>query len=471
MSKTFNTIKTKIILIISKRPFVTVFIAIGLLVGFLLIGKSLDHKNTEVKQENVVKTVSVYHIGKAPRLNFQAQIEKEGVVTIVAQTTGVVNYIYKSAGALIDQGTPLIALSTNYQGGNTATLQKQIALKQYNTLVETYQTQKDIISTQREIAKKSDDNSDELRTISERTLSNLNDQLDLNEEILNTLDQNITTLEQAGNTPDNQSLILQTKQLKTQYLSAVGQLKTSIRTTEYQTDSDKNPSKLSNLSKKVTLMQLDIQEKALDLNKEISELSLNIAKISESLMYPATPFAGRVERVFVKPGQKIDAGTQIAVISGNTTKSVAVVRVPSKTAGLISKIEDTEFTVGQNHFSLKPRYVSSQATDGQLYTVIYDIPQEYEANLSNGEFINVSIPIGYADTGSATPFIPLDAVSQTQNETTVYVVNNNTVAFRNVKLGNVVGRFVEVNEGLSDGDIVILDRDIVVGDQIKFQNE
>jgi len=53
----------------------------------------------------------------------------------------------------------------------------------------------------------------------------------------------------------------------------------------------------------------------------------------------------------------------------------------------------------------------------------------------------------------------------------VYVVNNNTVAFRNVKLGNVVGRFVEVNEGLSDGDIVILDRDIVVGDQIKFQNE
>jgi len=218
-------------------------------------------------------------------------------------------------------------------------------------------------------------------------------------------------------------------------------------------------------------MQLDIQEKALDLNKEISELSLNIAKISESLMYPATPFAGRVERVFVKPGQKIDAGTQIAVISGNTTKSVAVVRVPSKTAGLISKIEDTEFTVGQNHFSLKPRYVSSQATDGQLYTVIYDIPQEYEANLSNGEFINVSIPIGYADTGSATPFIPLDAVSQTQNETTVYVVNNNTVAFRNVKLGNVVGRFVEVNEGLSDGDIVILDRDIVVGDQIKFQNE
>ena len=53
----------------------------------------------------------------------------------------------------------------------------------------------------------------------------------------------------------------------------------------------------------------------------------------------------------------------------------------------------------------------------------------------------------------------------------MYVVNNNTVAFKNVKLGNVIGRFVEVSEGLSDGDMVILDRDVVVGDQIKFQNE
>ncbi len=471
MTKIGNKLKTTRSTIIEKlkrKPMITILVAI-VLVAFVYISARLTHKTQPAVQTEIKpKTVSVYHIGKAPRLNFQAKVEKKNVITIVAQTGGVVQSIYHSEGQTVNAGDWLVGMTTNYQGDNVASLQRQVAQKQYNTVFETYPIQKELISKQRTIANKTDSNNDALREISYKALANINEQVSLDKNILSTLDSNLSALASASDSDANRTLILQTKQLKSQYLSAVGQLESSARSINYQTNDDETVAKLSNLAKEVTLKQLDLQEKSLDLNKELSELSLRIAQIGESLMYPSAPFAGKIEKIYVKPGQLVSAGTTIAMISGNFSKNVATVYVPQTVANSISKLEESTFTIDGKQIPLVPTYISTQATDGQMYSVVFNLPADYSQYLTDGQYVDVSLPVGYADTGSAMPFVPLDAVAQTQDETTVYVAVNNKVEFKPVTLGNVYGRFVQIKTGLNDGDIVILDRNIVAGDLINF---
>ncbi|NMC35465.1 hypothetical protein GYA49_00300 [Candidatus Beckwithbacteria bacterium] len=446
------------------------FFSTLLILLLLVIGSSyLNRSEEEPVKSAQTKTVSVYHVGKAPRLNFQAKVDKKGVLTVVAQSGGIVQNIYHQEGESVSKGTWLIALSSNYQGASVASLQRQLAQTQYDHINATYDTQKEIIAKQRDLANKSDENSDELRSLADQTLTDLKDQLSTNEDILNIINDNIKTLEEHNDNAVNDSLILETKILKSQYLAGVDELKSAIRTAEYQVDDDNPPAQLSNISKDVTLRQLDLQEKALDLSKEVSRLSLAITQVAESLMYPAAPFSGRIEKVYVQPGQAVAAGTPIALISGDVQNNVALISLSDSLAKSVSQMEPSIFTIGNQQVSLYPSYISKEATDGQLYTVFYNLPNEYCSSVTDGQYLSVSIPIGYPDTGSAIPYVPIDAVSQTQTETVLYVAVGDKVEYRNVKLGNVFGRFVEISKGLKDGDVIILDRTVVSGDTIKYE--
>jgi hypothetical protein len=74
-------------------------------------------------------------------------------------------------------------------------------------------------------------------------------------------------------------------------------LRQAQRTTEQQAANDKAPALLSNLQKDVTLKQLEVQEKTLQLNRDVAKLQVNLAYVNEALMYPASPFAGKVEKL------------------------------------------------------------------------------------------------------------------------------------------------------------------------------
>lgn len=465
VKKTANFIKRRLL----AKPLTSFLAGLALVLVLIIVGNYINNPKSETKTTQQVKKVTVYHIGQAPRLSFQAKIEKKGVITIASQTGGVVQNIYHKEGELVDRGSWLVGLSTNYGGANIASVQRQLAEKQFNNLNDTYATQKEIIAKQRDLANQNDQNNDQLRSLTDKALSETRDQLAINEDILNIVNDNLTTLENATNSAENKTLILQTKQLKSQYQSAVNQLKAAIRSSEYQVDEDNPPSKLSDASREIALKQLELQEKALDLSKEVSSLSLKIAQISESLMYPATPFSGRVEKIYVRPGQLISAGTPLVLLSGNIQNNVAFINLSSSLAKSISKIEGSVFTIGGQEVSLTPAYVSQEATEGQLYSAFYNLPAEFCSELTDGQYLSVSVPIGYADTGSTIPYVPIDAVSQTEAEAVLYLAIDNKAEHRQVKLGNVFGRFVEITEGLENGDVVILDRTVVSGDSITYE--
>ncbi len=450
---------------INAHPLSSFLLALVLLLA-LILGENLFNHTDSTSLSPTPKTVSVYHIGQAPRWTFQAKVEKQGAVTIVAQTSGIVQNIYRTAGQSVTTGTQIIGLSSNYQGANAASLQAQSAAAQLANINDTYTTQKEIIAQQREIAQQTDLNNDQLRRLNNLSLSETEDQLAITTDILDQIDSNLNDLESGDDNSD--SLILSAKQLKSTYTNALNSLKSSIRTTNYQVNAINPPAQLSDLARETTLKQLDIQEKALDLNREISSLSYKIAQINASFMAPTSPVTGTVEKIYVRPGQNVSAGTPLALISSATPHNVASVSLSPTLAQSVSLTENSVFTINGQEIALLPTYISQEATNNQLYSVFYELPNDCCANLADNTYVSVSVPIGSADSGSTIPYVPIDAISQTQEETVLYVAVGEQVEFRNVVLGQMFGRYVEITDGLHDGDIVILDRTVVAGDTISY---
>lgn len=414
-----------------------------------------------------VKAVSVYSIGEAPRIRAQAQIEKSGVIKIVAQTSGIVQNIRFKEGQEVSKGSTLANVSTNYQGGTALSVQRQIAEKQYFNVRDTFDSQKEIIGKQREIADKTDENSDKLREISEKSIGDTKSILELNNTILNTLNTDLAQLEATNSGNMNKNAITALQQSKLQLLSSANSLNSSIRTLEYTVATDSAQARLSDLNKDLVKKQLDVQEQALTLNKEVSHLQYSLALINESLAYPAAPCAGIIEKVHVKFGQAVNPGDILFTLSTNEKSALAIALVSQDVAYSVSRFEPSLMTVRGKTLSLIPSYVSQEATDGTLYSVYYALPEEFISDYGNDSYIDIEIPIGYADTSAAIPYIPLDAVHQTQEGAFVYVSEKGVAKGRKVQLGTVFGQYVEIKNGLKSSDQIILDRNVIDNEKIK----
>ena len=75
-----------------------------------------------------------------------------------------------------------------------------------------------------------------------------------------------------------------------------------------------------------------------------------------------------------------------------------------------------------------------RCSDGNLYQIIFNLPDYLQGNLTDGEFITVELPIGADTTSGAFPFVPLDSVFQTQDSAYLYVVDEDKAASRTVTL-------------------------------------
>ncbi len=455
--------------VVKKRPVTSFLFALGLLLIIIIIGDLAARPKNIPAAEAQPKVVKVFSIGKAPTVTVQAQIQKDGVINIVAQTPGIVQNIAVKEGDSVSRGTNLVSLSSNYQGGNAASLSRQLAETQYNNVKETFDQQKGIIQKQRDLANANADNTDELRKISEKNRDDISSLISFNNGILDTLNANLQKLKDTNVGGANDSLILATQQQISSFSAANAQLNAQERGLSFSTNTDNPPTKLANITKDMTLAQLDIAEKALDLSKKISEIQLRLAQVNEAQMFPASPAFGVVQKVNVHVGQSVTPGTLLVVIysqAGNVTANAKVTRLIAQS---VSQIENSDLTVGDKTFSQTPTFVSTQATDGQLYSVIYQIPEEFRDAVSNLGFIKVEIPISSSLTNSVIPYIPLDSIYQTQESAYVYIVQNEKAESKKVDLGQVLGGNVEIKSGLSEGDQIILNRNVVAGDSVKIE--
>lgn len=454
---------------IKSRPLTAFIIGLGLLFLVIAIGGIFGRAKPTTAVQPQSKTVNIYSIGQAPKAAFQGKIDKTGIIKIMALAPGIVQNISVKEGDKVYKGTQILSLSSNYQGGNALALMAQMAQKQYKNILDTYDTQKDLINKQKDVANKVSQNSINLQNINAVSNTESASLINDTQSYLDSLRSSLSGL-QSQPTPDaSASAQIQTLQgTVNQLQGGLNQLKQGQRQLAYQAEGNNPPAQLANLQKDITLQQLDLQQKALDLNKEVSKLQSQLAWVNAAAMYPVSPFAGTVQRVNVKVGQSVSPGTQLATITSSNVHTTVIVSVPVNIARKISQIESSIITIGTNTYTLAPSFISSEATDGTLYTVLYTIPDDGFLDAADREFVRVEIPFGSADTGATVPFVPIDAVYQAQDTSYLLVVDRQKASTRQVTLGSIYGSFVEVASGLKSGDQIILDRNVVAGDSVQL---
>lgn len=453
---------------VQKKPLLSFFVLLGLLLGLILASNFVNRPKKQLNPEIQEKKVAVYQIGTVPKLTLQGQVEKAGVVTVTALSGGIVQNIYVKEGDQVSKGKWLVSLASNYQGGNAFSIQRQLAQVQNQNVEDSYPLQKELISKQRELADKTDENSDKLREIAAKSIDESKSLIDLNQDIINSLNDTLNQLEAISST--DSALILSTKAQKSQFLSANNQLKNALRNTEYSQDADKPPAQLANLQKDIALKNLEIQEKAVDLGREISKLQLQLTQINESLMFPAAPFSSTVERIFVRSGQFVSPGTPLMTLSAVVDPPLTVnVYTSREISQKVSKLEPSILTIGSKNLSLYPSYITREAVSGSLFNIIYDIPQELYADLTDKGYIKVQVPVGYPDSGATFPFLPLDCIYQTQDSAYVLVFLQGKAVSKKLVLGQVFGSFVQIESGIESGDQIILDRNVLEAEKVRLR--
>lgn len=448
---------------IEKRPLTSFFAILALLLVLIIIGSFLRKPHAEKTAAPSPKEVSIYSIGKAPKITVQGKMEKSGIIKVVALTPGVISNVNVVEGQMVAAGTTLVSIGSNYSGGNAASVGREIAAATYQNVKDTYDTQKDLIKKQRELADKQKENADALRDITNQSLSDTRSLIDLNVNILSTLNSNLVNEQNGANDPTR---ILALKQQIAQYQSGITQLNAQLRSADYAANGDKPGAALSNISRDIAQKQLDIQEKAINLARETSTLSLKMAQVQEAAYFPSAPFAGVVERVYVTPGQSVNPGTPLLVLHG-AQKLKLVVKVPRNIAQQASMVEESVIHIGEITIKQVPTYISTEATDGDLYSIDFVLPEEFQNKVTNNEYLSVDIPVGMAQTSAVIPFIPIDSVYQTESDAYIFVDKKGKAQVQKIQLGLVMGSYVEVKSGLSSGDNVILSRNVIAGDHIK----
>lgn len=465
-------VKNTIFQTIGKWPLQSFVGLLGLLMVLIVIGNIIrTPKTIEKEPEKPAKEVEIYSIGKAPRMSISAKVEKTGIVKITALSGGIVQKIYRKEGEHIQTGEWLAYLSTNQQGAVAPSLSRQIAEKNYKFLEDTYNTQKEILAKNKEVADKAESQATDLRDIANKSVDETKSLIALNENTISMIDEQIKGLEAINVNGASNSALISLKSGKISVLASLNQAKAALRQTEYSSSSDNEPAQIAVLQRDITRRQLDIQEKSLDLNKDVALLNLRLAQIQESLMYPTTPVCGTVERIHVKVGQMVAPGTVLATVLGDETSSNVVAFTSSHIANTISQLEPSTIHLDGRSIKLYPSYISHEPTEGNLHTIMYSIPDGYTVSSSNDEVVQVDVPIGNPSTNSHIPYIPLDAIYQTKDSSYIYVVSqkgkDTITVSRIITLGQVYGSYVEVTDGLKDADKIIMDRTVVEGEKIK----
>jgi multidrug efflux pump subunit AcrA (membrane-fusion protein) len=463
--KTYAFIKRDI----QKRPLTNFYLCLAALVLLIALSNFLQAPPKLVESKTInPKDVRTYTIGSVPKMTVQAQIEKSGVVKLVALSGGVVQQINYKEGDPITKGSTVVSLSTNYQGGNTFSVQRQLAQTQYTNATDTYDLQKDLIQQQRNVATTSAENAEKLRDITGQSRQDTKELIELNRALLNNVNTSLADLQ---NNPQSDSTMIASLQgQKAQLLGALAQADTSLAQADYQSDTNRPPAELARLQKDIALKQLDLQERTLNLGKESARLQLQLAQVTEALMFPASPVTGVIQRIFVKVGDVVAPGAQLAIIAQNAEEDpiTAVAYVPANVAEKVSLVETSILKLGTETYEEYPYFISKEAVQGNSYAVYYAVPDSFSSTTTDKGYIDVEIPVGYADTTMTATYIPLDAVYQTSDSAYLFVNDHNKAKSRQVTLGNVYGNYVEVVSGLKDGDRVITTRNVIDGDTVQI---
>ncbi|WP_417748325.1 efflux RND transporter periplasmic adaptor subunit [Rosistilla oblonga] len=205
----------------------------------------------------------------------------------------------------------------------------------------------------------------------------------------------------------------------------------------------------------------DPQSVALDNESSLSRLEVR------------APFAGTIESRSFANNERVSRGDSLVVLANTDTLYVSAnIRESDWSAVGIQPGTIVSVTVpalDDRRFEARIHYVGRQVqTDTNSVPLIATIDNR-EGLLRPGMFVRVTVPIGEArQTLSVKP----ESVVQHENQEFVFVdMNGGTFQRVNVSTGQAVEDWVEVTEGLSDGQLIVTHGAFLLKSELLLQGE
>jgi RND family efflux transporter MFP subunit len=180
-----------------------------------------------------------------------------------------------------------------------------------------------------------------------------------------------------------------------------------------------------------------------------SETQYQTSQINDYYKYVTAPIDGMITSITIEEGNLVAPGQTIITIE-NPESTVAITSVSFHEAIKISESES--ILILSDHFISEGEisYISPVANSS---TKKIEVEIELDENtIPSEQFVDIAFKIG--DENNI--YIPLNSVSQGTNSYTVKVVGEkNKVEKKEIIIGEVIGNYVEIIDGLSGEELII----------------
>jgi membrane fusion protein (multidrug efflux system) len=192
--------------------------------------------------------------------------------------------------------------------------------------------------------------------------------------------------------------------------------------------------------------QLQAEMKTAEDSRELAALNLSYTRVT-------APFAGRVVRRLVDPGQAVSNGTELFTLA-DMNRLLARVHVPAKEFQSIQVRQPVALYVDSTKQTLEGQIsLISPVVDPQSGTIKVTVEiTAYPPNIRAGDFAEVRIVTAQH---LGTLLVPKSAVLTDKGEQVVFVADGNTARRRVVKTGFQNETHAEITAGLAEGEQVI----------------
>jgi RND family efflux transporter MFP subunit len=198
---------------------------------------------------------------------------------------------------------------------------------------------------------------------------------------------------------------------------------------------------------------------------KLAEADARLAKISLDDAVVRAPFTGTISKRHVQPGEKVSMDSTIVTLV-DLRQMVLEAAVPAADIPVVQIGQAARFRVGgfgAQEFVGEVQRINPLTEDGSRAITIYIAVANPDSALKGGMFAQGALTL---DKNTPVLAVPQRAVHEEAGAAYVYTLRDETIVRTNVKVGAAApgGVFVEVREGLAEGDRVIVTE--ITGSQV-----
>lgn len=466
-------ISSNIITIIRQKPLISFLSALILIVTLLFIARNFSKQEKVAKDiKTNKKPVEIFNIDEDFIYKIAAVNEEAETIEIFSQVPGIISNFYKSEGSQIRKDEPLLKISSNYSGLNQAEIQLSIAKNTQDLFEKNYEKQIQIINLQKELAEKNDNQSETLKEISKDTLKRSKEILSVSESLLEDIRRSKDALSNSNTNGQNDSQLAQIKQSEINLLSSINTLKSSIDQITFSTSDDREPAKISEITKEITIEQLDIQRNTLENTRKINQLNVNLAQINVDNFIPRSPCNGILNQIYLNKFDVVNPNTKVATIKCHDNLQItASAQIPSEIANRIDTNSKVILEYDGQILNASISYISKYPINDYQNKIKFLIKKE---NIKTAMPKNLNIKTSVKNNDPRNIIVPIDSIYQSENKSLLYIPaktndsENYVAQYVEIKVQKILGAYAII-ESEQKIDKVIVTRGILNNDLIELR--